>query len=258
MTLARLKQTRLSRRVVGIARVGGCVRERARFVARELAERGAGAYTLRDGGRRVVVRHGTEDAWVVGEVFAERLYAFPEPVERELSQAPSVLDLGAHIGTFALWAHTRRPAARVHSVEADPANAAVLRRAVAANQGAWTMEEAAAAPAAGTVRFAASGGSGSHVVGRGGVEVAAVDVVERAVGADLVKVDVEGAEWPILADERLRSCRARAWVLEVHPAGAPDPDFEGAAHARLRELGYTTAAIPGAPAGAAMLWAWRA
>ena len=78
-------------------------------------------------------------------------------------------------------------------------SAAVHRRAIEANGlgDRWRLVEAFAGAAAGTTSFAA----GQHAVSRAGegIEVPVVDVLPELTAADLVKIDVEGAEWPILA-----------------------------------------------------------
>ena len=45
------------------------------------------------------------------------------------------------------------------------------------------------------------------------------DVLGQIAEADLVKMDIEGGEWGILADPRI--ARQRALVLEYHPRGLP-------------------------------------
>ena len=42
--------------------------------------------------------------------------------------------------------------------------------------------------------------------------------------ADLVKIDIEGGEWPILTDPRFAQLPTPALVIEYHPAGCPGPD----------------------------------
>src|SRR2546430_2382876 len=49
------------------------------------------------------------------------------------------------------------------------------------------------------------------------VEVRAADALPHLAEADLAKVDIEGAEWPIIGDPRLANGGPRAVVLEYHP-----------------------------------------
>jgi FkbM family methyltransferase len=113
----------------------------------------------------------------------------------------SVLDLGAHVGTFSLAAAAL--GCRVLSVEASPRNAKLLEASVARN-GFQNMRVAHAAVAerAGTVRFIPNGPHGliyTPAVDLPSVTVRAlpVDQLLAEVGwqrVDLIKMDVEGSE----------------------------------------------------------------
>ena len=50
--------------------------------------------------------------------------------------------------------------------------------------------------------------------------IPAVDIFDHLADADFVKMDIEGGEWPILADPRLADLGA-TWVIEFHRAGRP-------------------------------------
>jgi hypothetical protein len=77
--------------------------------------------------------------------------------------------------------------------------------------------------------------------------------------ADLVKIDIEGGEWPILADARFASMRARAVVLEYHIDGSPSGDPAGSAAAALTAAGFVVGEpVPATAPGYGTLWAWRA
>jgi hypothetical protein len=65
-----------------------------------------------------------------------------------------------------------------------------------------------------------------------------VDSFRLARSADLVKVDIEGSEWELLADPRLASLTAPIWVMEWHDKQCPHPDPRAAAHAALRAAGF--------------------
>jgi FkbM family methyltransferase len=152
------------------------------------------------------LREGTSDRWVYDEVVGRNDYGLVGP---HLA-GRAVLDVGSHVGTFALAAVTRGAAA-VHCYEADPENAAVL----AANAG--HMPRVAVFPV--PVR----GADGERLQlkplydewNRGGREVVPGQGLPQAVGigaavrrcaaADqggrvgLLKLDCEGSEWGILA-----------------------------------------------------------
>jgi hypothetical protein len=72
-----------------------------------------------------------------------------------------------------------------------------------------------------------------------------------------VKLDIEGSEWPILADSRFAELPARAAVLEYHPHMAPEPDAQAAARRLLESAGFATELIFHDPEGHGMMWAWK-
>jgi FkbM family methyltransferase len=248
---------------VALALRARTVRESARFALRELAgPRRPARYTLREGGLRVLVRHGTGDVVTLGEVFHRPDYAFPPEVARRLDAAqprPTVLDLGANVGMFGLYLLGRWPEARLDAFEPDPANAAVLRRTVSANglEGQWAIHEAAAGARDGTVRFRSGGVALSRIDTAGDLEVALVDVGDRLAGVDLLKMDIEGGEWEILADPRFGAAGPRALVLEYHPHLCPSPDPRTALRERLEALGYAHHWLFDRGDGTGMAWAWK-
>ena len=147
-----------------------------------------------------------------------------------------VLDVGANWGYFTLMAAALMPASgRVLAFEPDPRMHALLRRNVQLNggQGVEALPVAAGA-AAGTVTLAgydeaaenrgvsrisadASGGEATFSVAA--VTVDAVLQARAIEFADLVKVDVEGAEDMVLAgmEKTIRGRRLRRLLIELHP-----------------------------------------
>jgi FkbM family methyltransferase len=174
-----------------------------------------------------------------GEIFVRRHYAFqprcPDPV---------IIDAGGNIGMSAIWFKQEYPQARVTVYEADPEQAAVLQRNLAAaaitdvqveNAAVWTED--------GTVSFDNQGQDRGAVRGTQGIPVRAVDLAAHLPGAvDLLKLDVEGAEYPII--ERLYSTGALARiqnvVAEFH-VRSEDVDPALQALRRLREAGMQVA-----------------
>jgi FkbM family methyltransferase len=241
------------------------VRERSRFVRNELRQRSVIAtYRLRESGVGVTLRHHSGDVMVLDEIFSQHEYEFPEPAADILASVSGplvVADLGANIGLFGAWLLGRFPSARIVGFEADPGNAAVHRSTITANAGTadWHLVEAFAAPAPGRVSFAAGSHATSHE-GRdeGAIEVEAVDVFERIDGVDLLKIDVEGSEWPLLEDPRFAETDASVVVLEYHAEGCPQPDPAAAAETALVDAGYKVVSVTSKPAyGAGVLWGLR-
>lgn len=75
-------------------------------------------------GRKVLFRR--EDEMALREVLVNQEYSF---LAERLSaiHAPIILDVGAHIGTFAIWVLTVNPQARLLSIEADPATYQLIK-----------------------------------------------------------------------------------------------------------------------------------
>jgi FkbM family methyltransferase len=244
---------------------GSLVRERLEFAWLELAMPGPVLKThhLPDTGVAFAVRHQTPDILALDELFSQREYELPQKVKDVLAaRLPlRVLDLGANIGLFGVWVLDQFPDAQITSVEPDPDNARVLAATIGVNpRNAWKLIEAAAGTDVGTVRFVASGHTTSHVAQRGekGTDVPAVDALELAAEADLLKVDIEGGEWALLDDSRLRSLGAVAVVLEYHPQGCPTCDPSSAAQERFRDAGYEIVSVrPKAESGTGLIWALR-
>ncbi|HEX4034154.1 MAG TPA: FkbM family methyltransferase [Solirubrobacteraceae bacterium] len=242
------------------------VRESGAFFWGELRRPpGVSAYTIRRSGVRVAIRHRSVDAATLIEVFGADWYATPPEVARALSSPRQIVDLGANIGLFGAFAASRWPQAAILAYEPEPGNAAVHERTIAENGAAdrWTLVRAAAGTGDGTARFASGQGPSSHIVAGDAapaeqvIDVALRDVLPVICGADLVKIDVEGGEWQIIADARFAADPPRVVVLEYHPGQAPAGATRAEAERLLAGAGLRTAPIAGTERdGCGMLWGW--
>jgi FkbM family methyltransferase len=229
--------------------------------------RTARTWLLSDTRRSITVRCGTRDRDILREVFVDQEYALPPEVDEVLNsrKAPSVVDLGANIGLYGLWVLSQWPEARIHSFEPDPDNLAILDRNVSdAGVGSrWTVTRACAARAAGTVQFLGGQQADSRTASDADPmsdlsTVPAVDVFPHLHDADLLKIDIEGGEWPLLTDARFRDLKVPAIVLEYHAYNSPVPADSGETARRLLErCGYAVAVTHRAAPGLGTLWAWR-
>jgi FkbM family methyltransferase len=261
--------TRVLWRVPGLPRLyrasrGQIVDEPARFAANELLGRpGVHRYGLRGRPGTILLRHGPSDVAVIDEFFWWGFYDPPPAVESAvaaLGRPPRIVDLGAHVGIFGVWAGGRWPGCRLTSVEADAENARVCERTIAVNgaEDRWTLVRAAASNRVGTVEFAGGQRAQSRVeAGAGHPRIPAVDTLELMADADVVKIDIEGAEWDILADDRFREIPALAVTLEYHPHLAPGADAQREALRLLATAGFTEHVVEELPGGLGMAWAWR-
>jgi FkbM family methyltransferase len=203
------------------------------------------AYRLRDSEVALVVRHHTGDIGTLDEIFSQEVDRPPPPVMRALQSLgrPLVVgDLGANVGLFASYVLSRFDVDRLVAFEPDPVNFELLERCALANQdlARWELAPAAACNRDGEVPFLGGRDAMSRVgeAAETDVRVRAVDVFGELEGVDLLKIDIEGSEWPILEDPRMAELGARAVVLEYHPAGCPGSDAETEARALLARAGY--------------------
>jgi FkbM family methyltransferase len=242
------------------------VRETPAFFAREIVRPGGiRIYHARENGVSVAIRHRSVDAATLAEVFYHHWYHPPEEVARALGSPREILDLGANIGLFGALAVTMWPEARIVGYEPDPGNAEVHDAAIAANGlgDRWSVSHAAAGVADGEVRLAAGRGPSSFVLAEGAaveheVVVAMRDVMGAIAGADLLKMDIEGGEWPILTDARFAAAPPRVVVLEYHRVAEWTLEPHAQAVALLGAAGMRTQTIWDAERdGYGMLWAWR-
>lgn len=253
------------------ARALTVVRGRPRFLRGQLAGHGTARYELRRRPGAFHLRHGTGDVAILNKIFARdpalSSYEPPAAVAATLAAtaAPRILDVGANIGLFGVYAQGRWPGARITSFEPDPDNFRVLDLTVGANQrgGGWDAVPAAVSVADGELSFAPGDGAKSHL-SPGGVDertitVPAVDFFDQlGEGADLVKMDIEGGEWQILADPRLAAAPIKVIRLEWHTLLCPADDARGAAIDLLEAAGFPHV-VDGDrqhPRNG-VLWAWR-
>jgi FkbM family methyltransferase len=157
------------------------------------------------------------DLSAVGEVLLDDLYDVPG-----LRDVHVVVDLGSHIGTSIMFFRQRHPDAAIHGFEPDPHTFARLRANVGDLDGV-TIDPRAASGTVGDAVFHPSGNSlASSLVGSGrGVRVGTVtlDAIMDELGIDaidLLKIDVEGAEYDVLASSQ-RLGDVRVIVGEFHP-----------------------------------------
>ncbi len=164
--------------------------------------------------RRWHFRPGTWDQAIFESVAIRNEYRLPD----RFAPGDVILDIGAHIGSFG-YATLSRGAGTIYACEAFPANALSVRhnlkpygrRAIVLNAAVWRSDR----PAPASLYFTQS--SDSQNTGGGGVVTAPTDraipavpfdsIVDRATGngkrrVRMLKLDCEGAEWPILFTSR--------------------------------------------------------
>jgi FkbM family methyltransferase len=162
---------------------------------------------------------------VFDEVFVGEHYRF-----QNRGTARTVVDIGANIGLFSLYAHLKLPAATIYAIEADPSTFATLAGNVEHNalQDFVRPFHLAISSVTGTLTFyrAATSGWSSLFPVRGAEGGEAVQVSSMSLPAfcaaqgigeiDILKIDVEGAEYDIvLGDPGFFEVPVHELLLEV-------------------------------------------
>lgn len=160
--------------------------------------------TIRLDGSIITYRLNRGDIQGIREVWFEEAYRVPfGPLPR------TILDLGANIGLTSVWLTSRYGCERIVGIEPDPTNVVLARRNLEDNDVPGVIIEAATGPVDGRASFAPSGSSNVGVVvsspARAGATIE-IDVLTprsilRRLGlpqVDLCKLDIEGAEGPLL------------------------------------------------------------
>ena len=181
------------------------------------------------GGRRFTLQlSGAADLATVGEVLVDRLYDVPG-----VDDARVIVDLGSHIGSSIVFFRQRHPGAEIHGFEPDPESFGRLQANVGALEGVTIDPRAAAAGPGEAVLHSSSNSLASSLFAQDGAghdvavhTVGLDDIIEelRVDRIDLLKLDVEGAEYDVLANaSRLGTVQAIAG--ELHPGLVPvEPD----------------------------------
>ena len=157
---------------------------------------------------------------------------------RACVDARGFVDVGANHGIYALALASVHPRLRVLAIEPDDDNVVRLQRNLALNPALVprvVLERAAAGAESGTGAFARSStinsGTG-RLVHDGGVAVRVRTLEDllrqHAIDADVIKIDVEGAEGDVLAG--LGGLQPAAVAVELHPDRWPVPGAERVAH----------------------------
>jgi FkbM family methyltransferase len=255
------KARHLRWRAAQLRHLAAVLRPARLFLLRE-ARGGTGRYLL-PSGHIIVVRHRTRDVQTVDEVLiAPHAYEPPPGITSHLDGPLRILDLGANIGTFGVFALCRWDVNRMESFEPDPANAAVLNDTIALNHAnhCWRAHQAAVSNSSGHMTFIPGHFSQSRRAehGEAGTEVMMVDLFTLGYDSDLLKIDIEGGEWSILSDPRMADLRTRVIVMEWHWRFAPRADAHAAALDLLRHAGYKVYADHSEPrTGTGLMWASR-
>jgi FkbM family methyltransferase len=172
------------------------------------------------GGIKLHYRLNRGDMQSIREVWIDECYRLP------FNLAPDrLVDLGANIGLASLWFARRYGCSSIIAIEPSPDNARLTRLNLEQNEVRAEVIEAAVGPSDGTARFEEVDDSNrGHLYGTGGGREVSVVSMETVLGrlppgaeVDLVKMDIEGGEGPLLAENLGWLGRVRSIIAEFHP-----------------------------------------
>ncbi len=155
--------------------------------------------------------------WQFREIFFEQIYKFtadrPDPV---------IYDCGANIGTSCLYFKILYPNARIKAFEADPNIFAAFQKNMKDNN-ILDVEvfNKAVWHSSGKVRFGVDGADGGAIDQTDGaiIQVETIRLGEwlaKEEQVDLLKIDIEGAEYEVIADCRDALKKVRNLFIECH------------------------------------------
>lgn len=182
---------------------------------------------LRGGGQIQV--NSVDELKVFWQIFVRRCYHLPKSCR-------TILDAGANVGLFAIWAAREIPSARILSLEPCPPTFEVLEKNIDQNNLHRQVRPFRCALAAQTgQRFLRGGGesphrslvlegmseSKEHVIPVPSVTLADFLRAEQLDAIDLLKMDIEGSEWEVLfSTSPVVLGNIRHIVLEYHEVSA--------------------------------------
>jgi FkbM family methyltransferase len=197
-------------------------------------------------GKKWIVGSGNHGYWLGSYEMAKcALFA------KHVSPGGTVFDLGANVGYYTMLSALRAgPGGRVYAFEPLPRNLEFLQRHLSLNRiENAVVIDAAVSDRSGTVRFAEDASTAKGRIGpEGSFEVRAVSLDDwidagRLPRPDLLKIDIEGAEFPALQG-------ARKLLVSSHPAIFLST-HSGKAHrdclSLLESLGYQVTPVDGRP-----------
>lgn len=147
------------------------------------------------------------------QIFGHHLYDFTSAIPN-----PLILDCGAHIGMASLYFASRNPAAKIIAFEADPQIAEALKR----NVEAFGLANVSVEPKAvwisnDGVRFSIESDDSGFVKDEGtlvpSVRLKDILTVNRV---ELLKVDIEGAEYALFRDCANALGNVQKIIIEAH------------------------------------------
>ncbi len=176
-----------------------------------------------------VITFANDPPWnMFGDIWRDQIYTRP-PIR--LHPKPNVIvDIGANLGFFTLFAASRWPNASIHAYEPAPDNFLRLMRNVELSGADYVVcHSLAVSSTAGSITLYLKRDTGWHSIWNDGAQSAitvnstTLDAILDELGGrsiDLLKIDCEGAEYEILTGrESLLAERVHQVAMEYHEVG---------------------------------------
>ena len=177
--------------------------------------------------------------WQAKQIFGEYLYHFSCDTD-----APLILDCGAHIGIASLFFLDQFPKARVRAFEADSEIALMCDTNLrTCSRDSFDVEAKAVWINDDGVTFTNNKDDSGHIDSTldGGIKVPSIrlkNAIENE-KIQLLKLDVEGAEYSVLEDCHAVLHLVERMIIEVHTL-RPEEGSLGSLLAQLESLGFST------------------
>jgi len=223
---------------------------------------------LRNGGGTFMVRPNTRD---INEVLAVGLgYEYPPALFDALPPHSTLIDCGAHIGTFAVFVALRNPTCTIAAIEPEDHNCALLEENITRNGLSDRVKvcHGAVAPHDGNFELRLSNTNNGHSLtqpmneGRRsqptrGYSLGGIVAQHCPDRPYAVKMDIEGAEYDVLPQSRPAIEHALFVVMEWHVANQTKAERWGWLTDYFRSLGFEGHSIHESRWGGVALWEKR-
>jgi len=212
---------------------------------------------LKSGAKLRLRSMSTTDYDTAWQIYWRGDYEAPHP----LQDVRKVIDLGANVGYSCVYWCQQYPQCKVTAFEPHPLHLQAMTDNLARN-GFLDRVRVVAAAAGSKERssYLSDARSSSTVTEqKAAFQIRVLDLFresETAGTVDLLKIDIEGGEYELLADPRFAEMDVRALVVEWH--NTPDhPDGRAWCVQRLQDAGYRIHLGAEDPPLAGLVWAFR-
>ena len=164
----------------------------------------------------MIVPDAPSFVWQYKEIFADENYKF-----RSDTPNPVIYDCGANIGVSCIYFSRSYPSSKIKAFEADPNIVKVLSENMDRNKvkNVEIIDKAVWIDGAG-VDLSLEGADGASIYSKNNVtkvpSVRLKDLIEKEIKIDMLKIDIEGAEYDVLLDCRNSLRNIENIFIEYH------------------------------------------